>query len=91
MPALDYLLTLPEIDPKRIAIAGNSGGGTQAAYLAAVEPRLAAVVSSCYMTRWRELWSGPGPQDAEQVFPSFISKGLDFAILRWPGHRARSL
>ncbi len=76
--AFDYLLTRPEIDPKRIAVAGNSGGGTQAAYLAALEPRLAAVVSSCYMTRWRELWSGPGPQDAEQVFPRFISSGLDF-------------
>lgn len=76
--ALDYLLTRPEIDPKRIAVAGNSGGGTQAAYLAAVEPRLAAIVSSCYMTRWRELWSGPGPQDAEQVFPGFVSQGLDF-------------
>jgi cephalosporin-C deacetylase-like acetyl esterase len=83
--AFDYLLTRPEVDPKRIAVAGNSGGGTQAAYLAAVEPRLAAVVSSCYMTRWRELWSGPGPQDAEQVFPSFISKGLDFGdfALAW--------
>jgi cephalosporin-C deacetylase-like acetyl esterase len=76
--AFDYLLTRPEIDPKRIAVAGNSGGGTQAAYLAVLEPRLAAVVSSCYMTRWRELWSGPGPQDAEQVFPGFIASGLDF-------------
>lgn len=76
--AVDYLLTRKEIDPKRIAVAGNSGGGTQAAYLAVLEPRLAAVVSSCYMTRWRELWSGPGPQDAEQVWPGFISQGLDF-------------
>ena len=76
--AVDYLLTRPEIDPKRIAVAGNSGGGTQAAYLAVLEPRLAGVVSSCYMTRWRELWPGPGPQDAEQVWPEFISRGLDF-------------
>ncbi len=76
--AFDYLLTRPEIDSSRIAVAGNSGGGTQAAYLAVFEPRLAAVVSSCYMTRWRELWSGPGPQDAEQVFPRFIEKELDF-------------
>lgn len=83
--AFDYLLTRPEIDPKRIAVAGNSGGGTQAAYLAVMEPRLSAVVSSCYMTRWRELWSGPGPQDAEQIFPSFIEKGLDFGdfALAW--------
>lgn len=76
--AFDYLLTRPEIDPQRISVAGNSGGGTQAAYLAVFDPRLAAVVSSCYMTRWRELWSGPGPQDAEQIFPGFIEKGLDF-------------
>lgn len=77
--AFDYLLTRPEIDPKRIAVAGNSGGGTQAAYLAAMEPRLAAAVSSCYMTRWRELWSGPGPQDAEQIMPGMVAAGLDFA------------
>jgi dienelactone hydrolase len=76
--AVDYLLTRKEVDPKRIAVAGNSGGGTQAAYLAVFEPRLAAVISSCYMTRWRELWHGPGPQDAEQVWPGFISAGLDF-------------
>lgn len=83
--AFDYLLTRPEVDPKRIAVAGNSGGGTQAAYLAVFEPRLAAVVSSCYMTRWEELWSGPGPQDAEQVFPRFVEKGLDFSdfALAW--------
>ncbi len=76
--AFDYLLTRPEIDSQRIAVAGNSGGGTQASYLAVFEPRLAAVVASCYITRWRELWSGPGPQDAEQIFPRFIEKGLDF-------------
>lgn len=76
--AFDYLLTRREIDSKRIAVAGNSGGGTQAAYLAVFEPRLAAVISSCYMTRWRELWHGPGPQDAEQVWPGFVSEGLDF-------------
>lgn len=76
--AVDYLLTRPEIDPKRIAVAGNSGGGTQAAYLAMFEPRLANVISSCYMTRWRELWPGPGPQDAEQTWPGFLERGLDF-------------
>ncbi|HNY42379.1 MAG TPA: acetylxylan esterase, partial [Bryobacteraceae bacterium] len=77
--AFDYLLTRPEVDPNRIAVAGNSGGGTQAAYLAALEPRLAAAVSSCYMTRWRELWSGPGPQDAEQIMPGMVASGVDFA------------
>lgn len=76
--AFDYLTTRKEVDPKRIAVAGNSGGGTQAALLAAFEPRLAAAVSSCYMTRWKELMEGPGPQDAEQILPGFLSAGLDF-------------
>lgn len=77
--AFDYLTTRPEVDARRIGVAGNSGGGTQAAYLAVFEPRLAAAVSSCYITRWKELWDGPGPQDAEQVWPGFLSAQFDFA------------
>ena len=76
--AVDYLLTRKDVDPKRIAVAGNSGGGTQSAYLAVFEPRLSAAVISCYMTSWETLWIKPGPQDAEQNFPGFISRGLDF-------------
>ncbi len=76
--ALDYLLTRSDVDAKRIGVAGNSGGGTQAAYLAVVESRLAAAVSSCYITSWETLWTSPGPQDAEQIFPNFLRDGLDF-------------
>jgi cephalosporin-C deacetylase-like acetyl esterase len=76
---VDYLLTRDDVDPQRLAVAGNSGGGTQAAYLAVVEPRLAAAVSSCYMTSWKQLWFEPGPQDAEQDLPGFLSHGLDFS------------
>ncbi|MCC6587557.1 MAG: acetylxylan esterase [Bryobacterales bacterium] len=76
--AFDYLLTRPEVDPKRIAVAGNSGGGTQSAYLSVMEPRLAAAAPSCYITSWTKLWYKPGPQDAEQDFHNFIGAGLDF-------------
>jgi len=76
--AFDYLLTRKEVDPNRIAVAGNSGGGTQSALLAAAEPRLAAVVSSCYMTGWGQLIEKPGPQDMEQIIPGFLAAGLDF-------------
>jgi cephalosporin-C deacetylase-like acetyl esterase len=75
---LDYLLGRPEVDPKRIGVAGNSGGGTQTAYLQVVEPRLAVAAPSCYITSWEKLWAGPGPQDAEQNFASFLKDGLDF-------------
>jgi len=76
--AVDYLLTRQEVDPERIAVIGNSGGGTQSAYLAVLEPRLAAAVPSCYITSWARLWESPGPQDAEQVFAGFLRDGLDF-------------
>lgn len=76
--AVDYLHTRPDVDPRKIAVAGNSGGGTQAAYLAVADPRLSAIVSSCYMTSWKQLWYKPGPQDGEQVFPGFLRDELDF-------------
>ncbi|HEU4471072.1 MAG TPA: acetylxylan esterase [Flavisolibacter sp.] len=79
--AIDYLVTRPEVDTSRIGITGRSGGGTQSAYIAAMDERIKAVAPENYITNFKRLFQTIGPQDAEQDFLYGIQKGLDIADL----------
>jgi len=78
MRALDYLLSRAEVDPKRVGLTGNSGGGTHTAYIAALDDRIQVAAPSCYITSWRLMLETIGPQDAEQTFPFWLQDGLDY-------------
>ncbi len=74
---VDYLVSRPEVDARRLGVTGQSGGGTLSAYLWALEPRLKMVASSCWCTSYLMDLENSMPADSEQYPPGFIGAGLD--------------
>jgi pimeloyl-ACP methyl ester carboxylesterase len=79
--AVDYLLTRAEVDGDRINIVGTSGGGFQAAQIAALDRRIKVVVPSCYITAlpmriFNRIFADPD-SDPEQDLFGMISNGVD--------------
>jgi dienelactone hydrolase len=56
--AVDVLVSLPEVDPKRIGAIGLSLGGHNAMFLAIFDPRIRVVVSSCGFNSFRKYQGG---------------------------------
>jgi cephalosporin-C deacetylase-like acetyl esterase len=80
MRGVDYLSSRKDVDSSHIGAFGCSGGGTMTAYFAALDDRVKATATACYITSFEELLASPqGAQDAEQSIPHFIEQGLDFA------------
>lgn len=75
--ATDYLVSRPEIDATRLAVTGQSGGGTLSAYLWAMEPRFKAVASSCWCTSYLNDDENGMPADEEQYPPGLLAAGCD--------------
>ncbi len=56
--AIDLLQAMPEVDPERIAVIGHSLGGHNSLFLAAFDPRIKAVVTSCGFTSFFKYMGG---------------------------------
>ncbi|MFH1922778.1 MAG: prolyl oligopeptidase family serine peptidase [Planctomycetota bacterium] len=75
--ALDYLLTREEVDPKRVGVTGNSGGGTMTTWLSGVEQRWTMAAPACFVTTFRRNMENELPADTEQCPPKALALGLD--------------
>lgn len=52
--AIDLALTYPEVDPDRIIVCGNSGGGTTTYYAACMDERIKVAMPSCSVCTFRD-------------------------------------
>lgn len=60
--SLDFLASLPEVDPKRIGCIGLSMGGYRAGWLAVMDDRIKCAVMAGSMQRYREMMKHRLPQ-----------------------------
>ena len=79
--AVDVLAALPEVDPARIGVAGNSGGGVQTTMLMMADERLAAAMPCTFITALPQFFRTGQTLDAELCFAASLAVGIDHADL----------
>lgn len=77
MRCLDYLQSRPDIDGRRLGMMGNSGGGTQTAYVSALDDRIVASAPSCYITGFDFLLPAGVLGDSEQNIHAQLQLGIN--------------
>ena len=76
--ALDFLASLPDVDPERLAVTGGSGGGTQSILLGAIDDRIkvsfpngmvsTSMQGGCYCENCNYLRVGTGNVELAALF-----------------------
>ncbi|MDO4574747.1 MAG: hypothetical protein Q4D98_05985 [Planctomycetia bacterium] len=79
MRGLDYLETRDDVKKGALGVAGLSGGGTQTAYIMALDDRVSVAASCCYLCSLFGMLKNCSPQDAEQNIFGQCAFGMDHA------------
>jgi dienelactone hydrolase len=83
MRAVDYLQSLPFVDPDRIGMMGHSYGGHSAIFTAALEPRIKAAVANGPVSHFRGHgmhWGVPKGAGSSQSLPAMRPFVLDHTL-----------
>ena len=84
---LDFLEAHPKVDKNRLAVAGNSGGGTQTTYLTGFDRRIKVATPSCYIATTEKKLNTIGAQDGCQQLWGEGAVGIeeqDFLLMAAP-------
>ena len=75
--AIDYLESRSDVDPERIGMAGNSGGGMETLQFAPYEPRVKVAVPMCAVASFRAKTEALLIADPEQILYGTLRHGID--------------
>jgi cephalosporin-C deacetylase-like acetyl esterase len=81
---VDYLQSRRDVIGARIGVTGISGGGWESLWLGAIDPRIKAINTNCYLTTWRRRMESRGRDaepDPEQDPFGVLAAGVDAADL----------
>jgi cephalosporin-C deacetylase-like acetyl esterase len=82
--AVDYLVSLPEVDPGRIAVIGSDAGNVLSTYIPMLDLRIRAALSSGFASSLAiriEERAGERYTDPERDVPGLLGAGIDTAAL----------
>ena len=79
--AIDYLVTREEVDPKRLGLAGNSGGGENVFYTMPLDGRIQAGTSFSFVCSY-DLWIAEGGNHCIcNHLPGIVGEMEEFEII----------
>jgi dienelactone hydrolase len=78
---LDYLASLPQVDPARLGVTGVSGGGWQTIILSSLDPRVKAMVEVAGFGSLQSNITHPVDTDCDEQDPPDLARGRDYTFL----------